>query len=103
MKPWTTTEIAVLVEQYATTSNKSLAQRLGRSVYAIESKAHDLRLTKAERMRYPFKTMEVGDAIDVATPCVNRVRLAAYGFGKRHGRRYAVWAAKNATRVRRVA
>jgi hypothetical protein len=46
MPRWSTAELAILRESYANTANLELAQRLGRSVKSIVSKAHHMGLKK---------------------------------------------------------
>ena len=52
MPRWSSDEVAMLEREYAETSNLEIAQRLGRSVKSVVSKAHHLGLKKSsERLR----------------------------------------------------
>ena len=52
MPRWTQEELDLLKREYATQSNLEIAQRLGRSVKSVVSKAHHLGLKKStERLR----------------------------------------------------
>jgi len=46
---WSKEEREFLSQEYATTPNQAIANKLGRTLSAVESKAHDLRLKKASR------------------------------------------------------
>lgn len=46
-RPWSTSEDALVVAEYASVGAQALAERLGRSHAAVTNRAYDLRVTKA--------------------------------------------------------
>ena len=46
------------------------------------------RQRRGQRMNYPFESMEVGDSFEAPLADKNKIRPAASGYGKRHGKKF---------------